>query len=65
MKLGEKLNNFLDPCNFCNMEMNNVQMNNVIIEVNMDGVESDRSTMEGYTDHPEVGLEELILAANS
>ena len=64
-EIKEKINNLLIHCIFCCMEMNDTEIDNVMIDVDVDGMELDATNAEGYPDTSEAYLEELFLTAAS
>ena len=57
-KLKEKLNNLCLHCNFYRIEINDIQIDDFMIGLNMDGnVELDETSTEEYSDPSERELE--------
>ena len=56
-KKTNKTNNLLIHVNFCRMEMNDIQIDDVIIDVDMAYVEFDGTSTEGYSDPLEADVD--------
>ena len=64
-KIKQKLNNSVIPYNFRSIEINDEQMNEVMTDINMDGIKPDEISIEGSSNPSKAEMEEIILAADA